>query len=130
MCLRIIICSQRKLRSASTTAQSDRFAGVYDGLPRIQCFFNRTAKVQVRLHECAGCSECLLGAHVRRFILILSFKQSTVARHVTPYCKVKLQVCFVTFRNCLEGRGVPLIVFCCRWSETWQGYVLATRRSA
>ena len=58
------LCSQRRLRSAWASAQSDQSLRCgLNGELRTQAFFMLTAKTLIRLGGCPGWSESLLGAH-------------------------------------------------------------------
>ena len=72
------LCTQRRLRSAWASAQSDQsLCCLLNGWLRAQAFFMWTAKTLIRLGRCPGWSQSSLGAHA--ILLVLTWGGSDVS---------------------------------------------------
>ena len=89
------MCTQRRLRSAWASAQSDQsLCSAINGLLRTQCFFMQIAKTLIRLSGCTGWSESLLGTKV--ILLVLSCGGSN-----EPYLCL-----YLSFRSCCSVSAI------------------------
>ena len=97
------LCTQRRLRSALASAQSDpSLRCALNGYLRTQAFFMRTAKTLIRLGGFPGWSESSLGTqsfcwfrHVAAqiAIIILKFEQSGSNIKVSTVCRQNGKLC-------------------------------------
>ena len=84
------LCTQQRLRSAWTSAQSDHsLCCALNGWLRTQGFFKRTAKTLIRLGTCQGWSESLLGAYnffgfSMRWLIYYQRTSGPENAHLTP----------------------------------------------
>ena len=63
------MCTQRRLKSACTTVQSDQSLS-YPHAETLQSWLSQEhlVKILIRLHKCAAWSKSSLGAHVKRYV--------------------------------------------------------------
>ena len=100
------LCTQRRLRSAWASVQSDEsLRSALNGQLRAQCFFMRPTKTLIRLGRCSGWSESLLGAKV--ILLVLSWGGSYQLWASPCYWKWVNNLTVVTFH--------PQYLCTCQW---------------
>ena len=144
------LCTQRRLRSAWASAQSDQsLSCALSGSLMTQAFFMRTAKTLIRLDGCPGWSESSLGAHSFGWFCHVAAHivktvtetnkilwQTWTSRNVKdqiyelPHDKINKMICAPSEDSDQPGHPPSLIrVFAVRLKRAWAlSYLLSSQR--